>query len=75
MGPAHGSRRRHLARLARQYGLPLYGAGCVTGTGILEVATHAGEWRWQVAALRKTWDEAIPQRMGSGPLEPVGKES
>jgi len=60
------SRRHDLARLAREHGVPLFGAGRVTGHGTaLEVVLEQGTLAWDVRGLRRIYMDAIPRRMAA----------
>jgi phosphoribosylformylglycinamidine synthase len=58
------ARRDELADLARQHGIPLFGAGRVTRPdGKLTILAEDTRLEWEVAALRETYESAIPNRM------------
>ena len=57
-------RRHALAALAREHRVPLFGAGRVTAPGqALELRLEHRSVRWDVAALRRVYFDAIPRRM------------
>jgi phosphoribosylformylglycinamidine synthase len=57
-------RRGELAALARRFGVPLYGAGRVTGPGTpLSLRCPGRALRWEVGTLRTAYYDAIPRRM------------
>jgi phosphoribosylformylglycinamidine synthase len=56
--------RGRLARLARQFGVPIFGAGRVTGPEEpLELQFETSAYAWNLAVLRETYMNAIPRRM------------
>jgi phosphoribosylformylglycinamidine synthase len=58
------ARRNKLARLARDHGVSLFGAGRVTGPADpLEIVFGDRAWAWDVKHLRRVYMEAIPRRM------------
>lgn len=53
-----------LAALARQHGVPGFGAGRVgTAGGPLRIRTGQGDHRWPIDRLRQIYFDAIPRRM------------
>ncbi|HEX9893002.1 MAG TPA: phosphoribosylformylglycinamidine synthase subunit PurL, partial [Gemmatimonadales bacterium] len=59
-------RRKTLAALARQHGVPIFGAGRVSGPADpLEIQLVERAWAWDVAHLRRTYMDAIPRRMAA----------
>jgi phosphoribosylformylglycinamidine synthase len=56
--------RHALAALAREHGVPLFGAGQVTGPGTpLALQLGHRRVRWDVGSLRRVYFDAIPRRM------------
>jgi phosphoribosylformylglycinamidine synthase subunit PurL len=68
-------RRHALAALAREHGVPLYGAGRVTPSGTpLEVRLPQRTFRWNTARLRRLTFEALPRRMAAVAAGPAGED-
>ena len=58
--------RGRLSRLAASHGVPIFGAGRVTGPGErLEVQLDERAFAWDLALLRRTYMDAIPRRMAA----------
>ena len=60
--PPHPAQAAALAALAKAHGVPLFRAGRVGGRA-LELRAGSRLFTWDVAALRRTYFEAIPRRM------------
>jgi phosphoribosylformylglycinamidine synthase len=55
--------RHALAALARRHGVRVFGAGRVTGDGVLHLETEGRTLAWDVGDLRRRYFDAIPRRM------------
>ena len=59
-----------LARLAREHGVPGFGAGTVTTAAEgFTIRTGASSFHWAIDDLRRTYFEAIPRRMSGAEAE------
>jgi phosphoribosylformylglycinamidine synthase subunit PurL len=54
---------RYLIALANEYGVPVFHAGRVQGSGTLELQLGPQLFSWSSEALRKIYFDAIPRRM------------